>query len=390
MKIAICISTCVVGGVTNSTSILYKGFKAQGLEPKIIVTSRNKGGYFEELKKQDIEIKAVAEDKIWLKDRLDATFEALKDCDVVLNNHSQETWLLLPRLPDRMVKLSVIRGVTRENIRDAVYNSEYLDALIGVSPVVQSLLLPRARCPVEVIPNSVTAQAAILPQLDSKIRVTYLGRLSQTDKNILLLPEIIEALHEANLDYEFEIIGDGPDRARLVSMLEARGLVDNVRFLGEMDYSEAEKRLKEAHFMVMPSNHESFGLTLVEAMALGVIPVVSPLPVFSWILGDCAPALQGGQYAGIIKRLSLNPDEYQAMQRELMNRQQNEFTPLQTVQKYRMLIERVAAEKESGTTQAVFRCGKKQGNMPMSFALRSSRMYFQIQKTVRKIFKKGV
>jgi non-homologous end joining protein Ku len=112
-------------------------------------------------------------------------------------------------------------------------------------------------------------------------------------------------------------------------------------------------------------------------------------------LGDCAPALQvrqnrGTQYAGIIQRLSLNPAEYQVMQRELIDRQRHEFSPQQTVQKYRTLIEQVVAEKEADTTPAVSRFGKKQGKMPMSFTVRSSAIYFKIQKIRRSLVKKGV
>jgi len=401
VKIAICISSSVLGGVANSTSILYRGFKAKGLSPKIIVTSCDQGIFFEKLQAQNIDAEAVAAGMYWLKDRLEATFEAIKDYDVILNNHSREVWLLLPRFSEEVIKISVVRGVTKRNIREAIFNSNHLDALVGVSPAVESLLTPHAQCLTEMIANSVSAQADVLPRLDSRIRIVYLGRLSQSDKNILLLPEIIEALSSKGLDFEFDIIGDGPDRNRLTSRLNTLGFSDKVRLLGAMDFRDVEKHLRKSHFLVVPSNHESFGLILVEAMALGVIPVVSPLPVFSWILGDCASALQvkqnrGLHYADKVKWFVRNPDDYSTLQRKLFKRQFSMFTPQKMVQEYIDLIKNIHIDRENGTDRVSLCRTMNPQKMPLRYRIRCCRLYGNAQKAYRslkygrKYFYKGI
>lgn len=65
--------------------------------------------------------------------------------------------------------------------------------------------------------------------------------------------------------------GDGPDRSRAEELARELGLSERVHFLGEQN--EVEGVLAAADLFLLPSEHESFGLAALEAMACGV-PVV--------------------------------------------------------------------------------------------------------------------
>jgi len=68
------------------------------------------------------------------------------------------------------------------------------------------------------------------------------------------------------------LVGDGPERIPVEQQVEALGLTDRVVFLGNQEY--VEDILPLADVLLLPSLHESFGLVVLEAMAMG-IPVVA-------------------------------------------------------------------------------------------------------------------
>lgn len=68
------------------------------------------------------------------------------------------------------------------------------------------------------------------------------------------------------------LVGDGPERAKVVELAEQEGIADRVLFLGKQN-SVAEL-LSCTDLFLLPSESEAFGLVALEAMACGV-PVVA-------------------------------------------------------------------------------------------------------------------
>ena len=68
------------------------------------------------------------------------------------------------------------------------------------------------------------------------------------------------------------LLGDGPERPRIEAEVRARGLGDEVTFLGEQ--LDVVATLRRAWVFLLPSETESFGLAALEALACGV-PVVA-------------------------------------------------------------------------------------------------------------------
>jgi N-acetyl-alpha-D-glucosaminyl L-malate synthase BshA len=68
------------------------------------------------------------------------------------------------------------------------------------------------------------------------------------------------------------MIGDGPERQHCERLCRELGISDHVSFLGKQD--AIEELLAICDLFVIPSEHESFGLAALEAMACEV-PVIS-------------------------------------------------------------------------------------------------------------------
>jgi N-acetyl-alpha-D-glucosaminyl L-malate synthase BshA len=69
------------------------------------------------------------------------------------------------------------------------------------------------------------------------------------------------------------MVGDGPDRGPAENLAQELGVAEHVSFLGKQDH--VERLIPAAHVLLMPSELESFGLAALEAMACGVVPVVT-------------------------------------------------------------------------------------------------------------------
>jgi N-acetyl-alpha-D-glucosaminyl L-malate synthase BshA len=90
-------------------------------------------------------------------------------------------------------------------------------------------------------------------------------------KNLRALVDVFRRVQERHPS-RLLLVGDGPDRLSVLELVKALGIQDRVQFLGNQEY--VEELLPIADAFMLPSLHESFGLTVLEAMAVGV-PVVA-------------------------------------------------------------------------------------------------------------------
>jgi glycosyltransferase involved in cell wall biosynthesis len=85
-------------------------------------------------------------------------------------------------------------------------------------------------------------------------------------------------------------------RARIA---QSAGLREAVELLGSRPYSEMEDYYNSADYFILGSNHEGSGYALAEALACGVVPIVTDIPSFRmmtdggtvgalWPVGDAA------------------------------------------------------------------------------------------------------
>ncbi len=87
------------------------------------------------------------------------------------------------------------------------------------------------------------------------------------------------------LDYEVFVIGDG----LLKEKLESRFSWAN--FLGRIGEEEKINLLRKAKFLLTASELEGFGLTLIEALACGALPIASDIEAHRFVLKDLSDLL---------------------------------------------------------------------------------------------------
>ncbi|MGJ3241735.1 MAG: glycosyltransferase [Opitutales bacterium] len=97
-----------------------------------------------------------------------------------------------------------------------------------------------------------------LPGLD---RVLFAGRLAP-EKN---LGAILEAA-EAHPDVVFQLIGEGPERAKIET---AARRLPNLTLTGWLDREALREQMDLTSLLLLPSHHETFGTVALEALARG-------------------------------------------------------------------------------------------------------------------------
>ena len=93
-------------------------------------------------------------------------------------------------------------------------------------------------------------------------------------KRVQLILAAVAAARETVPDLRLHLVGDGPERAALIRQIARLGLTDCVTMHGWVDEDRKTNLLRTAWMTVCASAGEGWGLSLVEASALGV-PVIA-------------------------------------------------------------------------------------------------------------------
>jgi glycosyltransferase involved in cell wall biosynthesis len=92
---------------------------------------------------------------------------------------------------------------------------------------------------------------------------------------------VIDAMAELaarGVDARLALYGDGPARAALEAQAAARGIDHAVRFYGAVSAYEVEQAIARADVYVSVAESDGVSLALLEALAIGVAPVLSDIP----------------------------------------------------------------------------------------------------------------
>lgn len=104
------------------------------------------------------------------------------------------------------------------------------------------------------------------------LRLAFIGRLVPYKGADMLLDAIADLARAGKV--VLDIIGDGPEMPALRVQVERLGLQSSVTFAGWVEHTKVQDRLARADLFTFPSIREFGGGVVLEAMALGVVPMV--------------------------------------------------------------------------------------------------------------------
>lgn len=236
--------------------------------------------------------------------------------------------------------------------------NRHIHHFIAVSQAVRDGIVSRREAPashITVIPNGIfpdlgalqpaSVVRAELGIADSQPLVVSAGRL-EPEKNPGLLLEAMALVTGAVPHAVCVLAGDGSLENALRERTGSLGLGDMVRLPGFC--SDVNSLLNAADVFVLPSSVESFGLVLVEAMALEK-PVIAtqvggPLEIVAdGVTGLLVPPADPAAMAEAIRALLADPERRRAMGEAGRARFEAQFTAermaRETVEVYRKVLE---------------------------------------------------
>jgi glycosyltransferase involved in cell wall biosynthesis len=133
------------------------------------------------------------------------------------------------------------------------------------------------------------------------VRLLYVGRVSR-EKNLDLLAESLPALFQARPDLSLTVVGEGPYRTALQARLSR---YPRVRFTGVVQGETLSELFASADIFVFPSLTDTFGNSVVEALASGVPCVTSDLggPCEIIVDGECGLVFKNGREGDFVEKI---------------------------------------------------------------------------------------
>jgi glycosyltransferase involved in cell wall biosynthesis len=118
------------------------------------------------------------------------------------------------------------------------------------------------------------------------LELAYLGRLAE-NKGILESVAAVGVLRDRGIEARLSIAGSGPAQHKLLRAIETAQLGDRVRFLGPVFGAAKQELWQKANVFAFPTfHHEGLPYALLESMAAGAVPVVSPVGAIPDVVQD--------------------------------------------------------------------------------------------------------
>ena len=156
------------------------------------------------------------------------------------------------------------------------------DAVVVLSEREAQAWRARGAAPaLHVVPNGIDCapflrQNRAAPDPAAPLKLIYVGRLAPR-KGLLESIEALRLARSRGVAARLVIAGAGPEEPRLREHVRESGLTRDVSFVGPAYGEHKARLLAQADVLLLPSYSEGLPYALLEAMAAGVVPVVTPV-----------------------------------------------------------------------------------------------------------------
>lgn len=172
---------------------------------------------------------------------------------------------------------------------------------------------PHHRDRIQLMPNPISFAETRRQPVTELRRWLYIGSLTPR-KGVRWIVEALAACRADDPALELTIVGDGPDRSELTEHAQRLGVLDAISFIEAVPPAQALKIMREHDLLVHASRLETFGMTVVEAVAAG-------MPVLVTRCGGPEETLAGIEAAaGELVEVQEAPDSLIAGYRRLRDR----------------------------------------------------------------------
>lgn len=177
---------------------------------------------------------------------------------------------------------------------------------------------------IRVLPHSVDLSRFYPTEGEKRWDVVSVGQLIER-KNMHVLIDAVARLAQQGLRLRVAILGTGPLESSLRRRAAERGVAAQIEFLGYRDNVEAT--LREARAFCLASSWEGVPFALMEAMATGLVPIVTDVGTISdWVRheenGLLVPVGDVAALADALRRVCAQPACFASLHQTLLRERQ--------------------------------------------------------------------
>ena len=266
-----------LGGALNIVEGLFRHRRPDGFVYDVILTHNplatdaRFGGQFSADRQATFEFKSPLENLYAVVRRLRAAIPA--GDGVLLTNDLLELAMASAFDCGRTV-VQILHGDTDYYYDLAARHEDVIDAFVVYGRTMERRLkgrLPHRSNDIYFLPYGMPEPPRRRTAVSGTLRLLFAGRLEHLQKGVLDLPTIDRSLTDRGVDVQWTVVGTGPDESRLRDAWTS----SRVSFLGTKKHHEVIDIASAHDVFVLPTRWEGVPVALLEAMGVGLVPVVS-------------------------------------------------------------------------------------------------------------------
>lgn len=129
-----------------------------------------------------------------------------------------------------------------------------------------------------VLPNAITIPSKLrevkVTTQREPLKIVTVSRLAAV-KNLQVIPKIAALVKEQNIPFSIDIVGDGPEKTKILREILSYDVGDCVKLVGQVPHEKIAQVYNGAHIFLLPSLYESFGIVVLEAYVNGLAAITS-------------------------------------------------------------------------------------------------------------------
>lgn len=204
----------------------------------------------------------------------------------IFSHFGSPNWAcVIPYLRPDIKVVSSVHSITPSALKIATAYRERVSSFVAISWEVENRLrkyLPKDYDnKISLITNALNPDE--YPQKDfsapenKPVKIVFFGRIEDVTKGCDKIPQIARKLKDKGLDFTWDMYGyfHWGYEDRFYALNKQYDVEDVINYKGCLQPNEVAEKIKDYDIFVLTSNHEGFGLALIEAMTVGLGCVAS-------------------------------------------------------------------------------------------------------------------